>query len=267
MNVKTRNNVHVHGAGPTTLVLAHGFGSNQHMWNHLLPLFTEQYRVVTFDLVGSGGSDTAAYSRAKYGTLHGYAADLLEVVDSVCDGPCIQIGHSVSGMIGLLAAIQAPQRFAAQILVGPSPCYVNDGDYLGGFLRADIDDLLDSMSSNYLGWSSSMAPALMGMVHGAALGSELNHAFSSSDPAIARHFAEVTYLSDHRADLPGSTIPTLILQSTEDPVVPLSVGTYLQRHILASTLHVIENVGHYPHMSVPRESAAAMHAFLQRQAL
>lgn len=267
MNVKKRNNVQVHGAGPTTLVLSHGFGSNQNMWHHLLPLFTDQYRVITFDLVGSGGSDTSAYSRAKYGTLHGYAADLLEVVDDVCDGPCIHIGHSVSGMIGLLAANQSPERFTAQIMVGPSPCYVNDGDYVGGFARADVDDLLDAMSNNYLGWSSSMAPALMGLIHGTDLGSELNSAFSSSDPAIARHFAEVTFLSDHRADLPQSIIPTLIVQSTEDPVVPLSVGTYLHEHIRASTLYVIENVGHYPHMSVPRESAAAIHAFLQRQAL
>jgi len=264
MNVKKRNNVQVHGSGATTLVLSHGFGCNQTMWRHLLPLFADRYRIVTFDLVGSGHSDNAAYSRTRYGTLHGYAADLLEVMEAYCAGPCIHIGHSVSGMIGLLAANQAPARFTAQVMVGPSPCYLDDGAYAGGFARADIDDLLDAMASNYLGWSSSMAPTLMGVVNGAGLGSELQDAFFNSDPAIARHFAEVTFLSDHRADLLSSTTPTLILQSTQDPVVPVAVGTYLHAHIANSTLCVIDNVGHYPHMSAPNESAAAIHTFLQR---
>jgi sigma-B regulation protein RsbQ len=269
MSIEKRNNVQVHGTGPTTLVLAHGFGCNQNMWQYLRPLFADQYRIVTFDLVGSGGSDGAAYSRTKYGALHGYADDLLEVIDAFCVGPCIYVGHSVSAMIGMLAAIRAPQRFAAQVMLGPSPCYLNDCDdnYTGGFTRADLDELLDAMSSNYLGWSSSMAPTLMGVVNGPGLGSELTASFSNSDPAIARHFAEVTFLSDHRADLPRSSTPTLILQSTQDPVVPVGVGTYLHQHIANSTLAVIENVGHYPHMSAPRVSAAAMSAFLQQRAL
>lgn len=265
MSIKTRNNVHVHGHGSETLVLAHGFGCNQAMWHHLLPLFAGRYRLVTFDLVGSGRSDNGAYSQTKYGTLHGYADDLLEIMDAYCDGPCIHIGHSVSGMIGLLAANRQPERFTAQIMVGPSPCYINDGAYPGGFTRADIDELLDAMAANYLGWSSSMAPTLMGIANGPELGSELKQSLSSNDPAIARHFAEVTFLSDHRADLPYSTVPTLILQSTGDPVVPVAVGTYLQAHIANSTLAVLENVGHYPHMSAPVESAAAIDAFLQRQ--
>ncbi len=267
MSIKKRNNVQVHGTGSTTLVLAHGFGCNQNMWHYLLPLFADRYRMVTFDLVGSGGSDGAAYTRAKYGTLQGYADDLLEVLDAFCVGPCIYVGHSVSAMIGLLASTRQPARFAAQVMVGPSPCYVNDGDYIGGFTRAEIDELLDAMASNYLAWSSSMAPTLMGQANGPALGGELNYAMASSDPAIARHFAEVTFLADHRADLPLSTTPTLILQSTHDPVVPVSVGTYLHDHVPGSTLAVIENIGHYPHMSAPVESAAAMSAFLQRHAL
>lgn len=264
MSVKTRNNVHVHGEGPATLVLSHGFGSNQNMWHHMLPLFAAQYRVVTFDLVGSGGADTSAYDRSRYGTLHGYAEDLLAILAACCDGPCIHIGHSVGSMIGMLAAIAQPARFAAQVMIGPSPCYLNDGAYHGGFSRADIDELLDAMAGNYLGWSSSMAPSLMGEVNGPALGSELHQAFSGSDPAIARHFAEVTFLSDHRADLPRCATPTLILQSTQDPVVPVTVGAYLHAHVSGSTLNVIENVGHYPHMSAPNESAALISAFLQR---
>jgi sigma-B regulation protein RsbQ len=267
MSIKTRNNVQVHGNGPATLVLAHGFGCNQNMWHYLLPLFGDRYRMVTFDLVGSGGSDSAAYTRTKYGTLQGYADDLLEVIDAFCDGPCIFIGHSVSAMVGLLAGVRQPQRFAAQVMVGPSPCYIDSTNYTGGFTRTDIDELLDAMASNYLGWSSSMAPTLMGTVNGADLGSELRTSLSSSDPAIARHFAEVTFLSDHRADLPLSTIPTLILQSTQDPVVPIVVGQYLHQHIANSTLAIIENVGHYPHMSAPVESAAAISAFLQPRAL
>jgi sigma-B regulation protein RsbQ len=267
MNVIARNNVQVHGQGATTLVLSHGFGSNQNMWRHMLPLFADRYRIVTFDLVGSGHSNAAAYDRTKYGTLHGYASDLLEVIDAHCAGPCVHIGHSVSSMIGLLAAIRDPGRFMAQVMVGPSPCYVNDAGYTGGFSREDIDDLLDAMAGNYLGWSSSMAPALMGTVHGNALGGELTDAFARSDPAIARHFAEVTFLSDHRADLPLATTPTLILQSTEDPVAPVTVGAYLQAHIAGSELNVIDNVGHYPHMSAPDASAAAIAAFLQRRAL
>jgi sigma-B regulation protein RsbQ len=233
------------------------------MWRHLLPLFSGSYRIVTFDLVGSGCSDGAAYSRAKYGSLHGYADDLLEVVDATCDGPCIHIGHSVSGMIGLLAANRAPDRFTAQVMVGPSPRYLNDGAYVGGFMRADIDELLGAMASNYLGWSGSMAPTLMGVVNGQGLGHELHSAFSSSDPAIARHFAEVTFLSDHRADLPSSTIPTLILQSTADPVAPVAVGDYLHEHIAGSALRMIDNVGHYPHMSAPGESTAIITAYLR----
>jgi sigma-B regulation protein RsbQ len=264
MSVKARNNVQVHGAGPATLVLSHGFGSNQKMWHHMLPLLGGRYRVVTFDLVGSGGSDASFYDRARYGTLHGYAGDLLEVLDAYCDGPCIHIGHSVGSMIGMLAAIAQPERFTAQVMVGPSPCYLNDGAYHGGFARADIDELLDAMAGNFLGWSSNMAPTLMGEVNGPALGSELNHAFSGSDPAIARHFAEVTFLSDHRADLPRCTTPTLILQSTQDPVVPVAVGDYLHAHLQDSMLDVIDNVGHYPHMSAPDESAARIAAFLQR---
>lgn len=265
MSIATRNNVQVHGSGPTTLVLAHGFGCSQQIWHHLLPLFADRYRIVTFDLVGSGGSDGAAYSRAKYGSLQGYADDLLEVMAYCADGPCIYIGHSVSAMIGMLAAIDAPQRFAAQIMVGPSPCYLNDGDYAGGFERADIEELLDAMASNYLGWSSSAAPTLMGQVNGPHLGDELATSFSNNDPDIARHFAEVTFLSDHRADLARAAAPTLILQSTHDPVVPVTVGSYLQRHIADSALVLIDNVGHYPHMSAPADTAAAIDTFLRQR--
>jgi sigma-B regulation protein RsbQ len=265
-NVQQRNNVHVHGDGRITVVFSHGFGCDQSMWRYMTPLFAERYRIVTFDLVGSGGSALEAYDREKYATLQGYADDLLEIVDAFCPGPVIYIGHSVSTMIGLLATIRAPERFLAQVMVGPSPCYIDDGDYVGGFTREDIDDLLLSMDSNYLGWSSSMAPAIMGVPEQPQLGAELTSAFCRNDPDIARHFAKVTFLSDHRADLPKSSVPALILQCSDDIIAPLAVGVYMHAHMQDSRLEVIDNVGHCPHMSAPTASSVAITDFLTRTA-
>lgn len=263
MSVFTRNKVRVSGEGSATMIFAHGFGCDQTMWRFLAPSFERRYRTITFDLTGSGGSDLSAYDRAKYGSLHGYADDVLEILDA-CGGagPTVFVGHSVSAMIGLLATIKAPQRFAAQVMVGPSPCYINDGDYVGGFNRADIDELLETMDANYLGWSSSMAPAIMGAPDRPELGAELADSFCRNDPEIARHFARVTFLSDHRADLPLSRTPALILQCSDDIIAPRSVGEYMRRHLPASTLHVIDNVGHCPHLSAPTESSRAIDAFL-----
>ncbi len=246
------------------MVLAHGFGCDQNMWRLLAPAFEDRYRTVLFDHVGSGSSDLSAYDRRKYGTLHGYAHDLLEIIEEFAEGPVVFVGHSVSAMIGLLAAIEAPERFAAQVMVGPSPCYINDGDYVGGFTRADIDNLLETLESNYLGWSSSMAPAIMGAPGQPELGVELTNSFCRTDPEIAKHFARVTFLSDHRADLARSKTPALILQCSDDLIAPQSVGQYMQRTLPLSTLHVIENVGHCPHLSAPSASVAAIEGFLQR---
>jgi sigma-B regulation protein RsbQ len=246
------------------MVFAHGFGCDQTMWRFMTPAFEDRFRTITFDLVGSGASDLSAYDRHKYGSLHGYADDLLEILDEFASGPVVFVGHSVSTMIGLLATIKAPQRFAAQVMVGPSPCYINDGDYIGGFTREDIDELLETMDANYLGWSSSMAPVIMGAPNQPELGKELTDSFCRNDPTIARHFARVTFLSDHRADLPLSTVPALILQCSDDLIAPRTVGDYLQRHLPNSTLHVIDNVGHCPHMSAPTASSRAIDAFLAR---
>ncbi len=264
MSVQKRNHVHVVGEGPATMVLAHGFGCDQNMWRLLTPAFAGRYRIVLFDHVGSGNSDLSAYDRQKYSTLHGYADDLLEVIDEFAVGPVVFVGHSVSAMIGLLAAIEAPDRFAAQVMVGPSPCYINDGDYVGGFTRADIDGLLETLESNYLGWSSSMAPAIMGAPGQPELGVELTNSFCRTDPEIAKHFARVTFLSDHRADLARSKTPALILQCSDDLIAPQSVGQYMQRTLPLSTLHVIENVGHCPHLSAPSASVDAIEGFLHR---
>lgn len=244
------------------MVFAHGFGCDQTMWRFLTPAFGERFRTISFDLVGSGGSDITAYDRAKYGTLHGYADDLLQILDEFATGPVVFVGHSVSTMIGMLATIKAPERFTAQVMIGPSPCYINDGDYIGGFRHEDIDELLETLESNYLGWSSSMAPAIMGVPDQPALREELRDSFCRNDPEIAKHFARVTFLSDHRADVPKSQVPALILQCSDDLIAPRAVGDYLHRHLPNSTLHVIDNVGHCPHMSAPTESSRVIEGFL-----
>jgi sigma-B regulation protein RsbQ len=211
MSIIQRNNVHISGHGKRIMVLAHGFGCDQTMWRYLAPLFHDDYRTVLFDHVGSGSSDLAAYDVDKYDSLDGYADDLIGIIREVADEPVVFVGHSVSAMIGLVASLKAPQLFAAHVMVGPSPCYVNDGDYIGGFTRDDIEDLLHTLESNYLGWSSTMAPAIMGTPEQPELGIELTNSFCRTDPEIARQFARVTFLSDHRALLARSTAPTLIL--------------------------------------------------------
>jgi sigma-B regulation protein RsbQ len=262
MTLEKRNNIKVTGNGPVTMLLAHGFGCDQSMWRFLTPKYVERYRVITFDMVGSGHSDLSAYDRSKYSTLHGYADDILEIIDAFATGPVIFVGHSVSSMIGMLAAIKAPQRFASQVMVGPSPCYINDGDYIGGFSREDIEELLETMESNYLGWSSNLAPAIMGAPDQPQLGEELTNSFCRTDPDIAKHFARTTFLSDHRAELSKCSTPTLILQCSDDMIAPVAVGKYMQREMPQSTLCIIENVGHCPHMSAPTASSQAIDEFL-----
>ena len=264
MSIEKRNNVQTFGQGPKTLVFAHGFGCDQSMWRYLAPGFQGRYKVVLFDLVGSGRSDLSAYDRQKYDSLHGYASDVLEIIEEFAEGPTIFVGHSVSATIGMLACIEAPERVRAQIMVGPSPCYINDGDYVGGFTRADIDGLLETLESSYLGWSSTMAPAIMGAPDQPELGVELTNSFCRTDPEIAKHFARVTFLSDHRADVAKANAPALILQCSDDLIAPLSVGDYLHRNLPSSTLRIIQNVGHCPHLSAPGASAAAIEDFLLR---
>jgi sigma-B regulation protein RsbQ len=262
MSIQARNNVNILGNGPTTIVFSHGFGCDQNMWRCITPLFSSRYRLVLFDLVGSGGSDLAAYDYGKYASLHGYASDLLEILREFADGPVLFVGHSVSTMIGVLASAEAPELFAAQIMVGPSPCYINDGDYIGGFSQGDIDELLVAMENNYLGWSSAVAPAIMGAPDAPELGVELTNSFCRTDPEIAKHFARVTFLSDHRADLLRSGTPALILQCTDDFIAPQSVGRYMHGVMPGSMLVMIDNIGHCPHMSAPQACGDAIDTFL-----
>jgi sigma-B regulation protein RsbQ len=261
MSITSRNNVRVYGNGPLTLVFAHGFGCDQTMWRYLIPAF-DAYTIIVFDLVGSGKSDLSAYSPEKYNSLEGYAGDLLEIIDEYSKTPIIFVGHSVSAIIGLLACNRSPDKFHAQIMVSPSPRYTNVDDYVGGFSQADIEDLLRTMDNNYLGWSSTMAPAIMGSPTQPELGIELTNSFCQTDPDIAKHFAKVTFLSDHRADLSKSTIPALILQCNDDLIAPVAVGEYMADTMPNSTLCVIDNIGHCPHLSAPDASTLAIKDFL-----
>jgi sigma-B regulation protein RsbQ len=261
MNVLERNNVHVSGAGQPMLFV-HGFGCDQNMWRFVAPHFARDHRVVLLDLVGSGNSDLKAYEPQKYSSLHGYAQDMIEVIEALQLSDVIFVGHSVSAMIGALANIARPDLFRAQVMVGPSPSYINDGDYVGGFSRSDIEGLLETMESNYLGWSSNMAPAIMGAPQQPELAVELTNSFCRTDPEIAKQFARVTFLSDHRADLPKLPAPALILQCSEDLIAPRAVGEYMSRAIPRCTLKIIQNVGHCPHLSAPSASVAAIEEFL-----
>ncbi|QSQ25853.1 alpha/beta hydrolase [Pyxidicoccus parkwayensis] len=262
MSVRARNNVKVLGQGDRVMLFAHGYGCDQNMWRFITPAFEKDHRIVLFDHVGAGRSDLTAYNRTRYNSLKGYADDVLDICRELELKQVIFVGHSVSAMIGVLAAVAEPERFSKLVLIGPSPCYINDGDYVGGFSRGDIDGLLDSLDSNYLGWSSAMAPVIMGNPDRPELGEELTNSFCRTDPEIARHFAHVTFLSDNRADLPKVKTPSLVLQCSQDVIAPEAVGRYVHRNIAGSHLVVMRATGHCPNLSAPEETIAAMKLFL-----
>jgi sigma-B regulation protein RsbQ len=263
VGVVERNNVVV--SGPTQgqpMVFAHGFGCDQNMWRYVAPAFEDRYRIVLFDHVGAGGSDLSAYDRARYSSLEGYAADVLEICRELELHDVIFVGHSVSAMIGVLAAAEEPSRFDRLVLVGPSPRYLDDDGYVGGFSREDIDGLLDSLESNYLGWSAAMAPVIMGNEDRPELGAELTNSFCRTDPAIARQFARVTFLSDNRLDLARTPVPALVLQCQEDVIAPLEVGEFVQRRLPQGELVLLDATGHCPNLSAPEQTIAAIESFL-----
>ena len=244
------------------MLFAHGYGCDQNMWRYVAPRFADTYRIVLFDYVGAGGSDHTAYDPQRYATLEGYAADVVEIVTELDLRDVILVGHSVSSVIGALATITAPDRFAKLVMVGPSPRYVNDGGYVGGFEESDIDELLESLDANYLGWSGAMAPVIMGRPDRPELGEELTESFCRTDPAIARRFAEATFRSDNRADLAKVPVPTLVLQCTNDVIAPITVGSYVAEQVPDATLVLLEATGHCPHMSAPDETTEAIADFL-----
>ncbi|WP_262320280.1 alpha/beta fold hydrolase [Acidiferrimicrobium sp. IK] len=263
MDVKARFNVADLGqADAQPMVFAHGFGCDQHMWRHVAPRFEDRFRVVLYDHVGAGGSDLGAYDPVRYDSLAGYADDLLLLCREMDLRDVVFVGHSVSGMIGVLAAVAEPERFAKLVLVAPSPRYIDDGTYVGGFSKADIAELLDSLESNYLGWSSAMAPVIMGNGERPELGDELTESFCRTDPRIARQFARVTFMSDNRADLAKVSQPTLVLQCRQDVIAPVAVGQYVADAIAGSRLVLLDATGHCPNLSAPDATAAAIAEFV-----
>lgn len=244
------------------MLFAHGFGCDKNMWRFVTPGFEQRYRTVLFDYVGAGGSDLSAYDPQRYSGLHGYTRDVLEICEALELRDVVFVGHSVSAMIGVLAAVAAPEMFGALVLVGPSPRYINDGDYVGGFTEEDIAELLVSLDSNYLGWSSAMAPVIMGNGDRPELGAELTASFCRTDPEIQKRFARVTFLSDNRADVARAQVPALVLQCSEDVIAPDSAGEYVHRHLRGSRFVKMRATGHCPNLSAPEETIAVISEFL-----
>ena len=262
MGVVARNNIKTVGVRDApVLLLVHGFGCDQKLWGPTVARLESDFRIVLMDHVGAGASDPAAWDAEKYSTLSGYAADVLEIVRELDLHDVVFVGHSVAAMIGALATIADPSRFAKLIMVTPSPRYIDDGDYRGGFSEDDIDELLESIDANYLGWSKAMAPVIMGNPDRPDLHAELEETFCRTDPACARVFARATFLSDNRSDLPGVPVPTLIVECTQDAIAPRTVGAFVQQEIPGSRLVTLDAMGHCPHVSDPDATASAIAAF------
>lgn len=260
---KARNNITIHGDGSTSMFFVHGYGCDQNMWRFITPHFEDDYKIILIDLVGSGKSDEQAYDFDKYSSLEGYCDDIVEICEALALKDVIFVGHSVSAMIGVLAILKNPSVFNKLIMIGPSPRYINDDDYLGGFSQKDIDELLETLDANYLGWSSTMAPVIMGNTDRPELAEELEQSFCRNNPEIARHFAKVTFLGDNRRDLDKLTIETLILQSKSDAIASIDVGQYVHRHIANSSLVVLDAIGHCPHLSAPDQTIEAIKQYLK----
>lgn len=257
-----RNNITFYGEGNKVMFLVHGYGCDQNMWRFITPTFAKEYKIVMIDLVGSGKSDEEAYDYTKYASLQGYADDILEICEVFALKNITFVGHSVSSMIGALAAIKNPLVFSKLIMVCPSPRYINDGDYFGGFSSEDIAGLVEVLDSNYLGWASKMAPVIMGNPEKPELTEELENSFCRNNPEIARHFAKVTFGGDNRADVPRVSIETLVIQSESDMIAPIEVGNYLHKHLPHNQLVVLPTLGHCPHLSNPKETIGVIRAFL-----
>ena len=262
MTTVQRNNVNVSGNAVRVLMFAHGYGCDQKMWRAVTPAFEGDFKIVLFDYVGAGDSDLPSFDRTRYSTLRGYAKDVLEIIAALGLEKVNFVGHSVSSMIGALAAIERPELFESVVMIGPSPCYINDTDYIGGFERSEIDDLLEQLASNHLGWSAAMAPVIMGNPEYPELAAELEASFCRTHPKFAQHFARVTFLSDNRTDLANLKTKALILQCDKDVIAPPSVGEYVHKCLPESQYVLMKATGHCPHLSAPAEVIQAMRRFL-----
>lgn len=258
-----RNNVTQFGKGTQPLLFAHGYGCDQNMWRFITPEFENDYKILLFDHVGSGKSDASAYDFEKYDSLHGYAEDIVAICDELKLSKVIFVGHSVSCMIGILGSIQRPKLFEKLVLIGPSPCYIDQDDYKGGFSRKDIEDMVDTLESNYLGWSSHITPVIAGHPEKPEHSEELHNSFCQMNPEIAKHFAKVTFLGDNREDLSKVSVPAQIIQSHPDVISQREVGLYVHKNIQNSIYTQIEVPGHIPHLTNPLATTNAIRQFLK----
>ncbi len=259
-----RNNINIIGDGPETLVFIHGYGCDQNMWRFVTPAFQQNFKIVLLDLVGCGKSDERAFNPEKYSCLNGYVADIIEICDAFKFENITLVGHSVSAIIAGLASIQRPDLFNKLIMVCPSPRYVNEEEsgYIGGFNQHDIVDMLCTLQNNYLGWSSAIAPVIIGDSNYTEFSKELANSFCRNNPEIAKHFAEVTFTGDNRSDLKNILVPTLILQTKHDVIAPVEVGIYVHEQIKGSILKILDTSGHCPHLTIPEATIDAMAGFL-----
>lgn len=262
VNVIKRNNVRIIGEGDQSIILAHGFGCSQNVWRHLVAVYKTKFKLILFDFVGAGQSDLSAYNSKRYSSLDGYAKDVLEIIEVLNLKDTLFIGHSVSCMIGVKAAIAQPSYFKKLIFISPSPCYINDKEYIGGLEKEDLNNLLELMDNNYLGWSSFLAPQVMGNEDRPELGQELINNFCATDPDIAKEFARVTFLSDNRMDLENLATVSLTLQCVNDILAPLAVGFYVEKKAKGNTLKILKATGHCPHLSAPEETIAAINGYI-----
>lgn len=263
MDILRRNSVKTLGSGSRAMIFAHGFGCDQNMWRFVWPAFADDYRIVLFDHVGCGGSELSAYNPQKYASLDGYADDIIAICRELSIVHGVFVGHSVSAMIGAIASRKAPDIFDDIVMIGPSPRYIDDGKYIGGFSERQIHELLDFLDANHMGWSQAMAPVIMGNPDRPELGEELTNSFCMTDPEIAKKFARVTFLSDNRNDLPAVKARCLVLQCSEDIIAPQAVGEYVAQHLPDSELVLLKATGHCPNLSAPEETVAATKAFLE----
>jgi sigma-B regulation protein RsbQ len=261
-DILKRNNVRVFGKGKKPILFAHGYGCDQNVWTSITPAFEKDYQLIVFDYVGAGGSDLSAYDKERYSTLKGYSKDVLEICDALSLKEVIFIGHSVSAMIGVLAANDRPELFSKLVFLGPSPRYIHDEGYVSAFERDDLEGLFEMMDNNYLGWSQALAPQIMANPERPELGQTLSNSFCATDPEIAKQFARVTFLSDNRADLEKLTVPSLTLQCAEDIIAPLAVGEFVNTHTRNNQLVILKATGHCSHMSAPEETIEAIKSFI-----
>jgi sigma-B regulation protein RsbQ len=247
-----RNNINITGSGEKTVLLAHGFGCDQNMWRFMLPELEKQFTVVVFDYVGSGQSDLESFSTKRYSSLEGYAKDVEEILVALDLDNVSIIGHSVSSIIAGITSTHVGDRISDITMICPSPCFMNlPPDYVGGFERDDLEELINLMDKNYIGWANYLAPLVMGAGHSSELIGELSGSFCSTDPIVAKTFAKATFFSDYRSLLKDILTPALILQSDKDSLASPEVGKYMAENIPDSQLELIQAEGHCLHMTDP----------------